>query len=184
MMKKLMTLNEWLDGENFFEVWHDRHQPEYLEVIGTNNLHLKFVLAYGQRYIPTTLNDQTIEDIVDVFHATYHDLFKHNMNSLIELELGTDYVITTDVEREGSTERSSKNEQIDKHSAFNVPENTVIGGNDNISTDDVSELGNSQMVQKKVSFEKIGEMLSFTRKNLLVDTICIELSNVVTLSVY
>lgn len=181
----MIRLSEWVKSNNLFQMMIDQNDDTvFLEECGAVALNTALIVSYGSRYVPNTLIEMPLEEVADYIFFKFGELWKHNFEALLKLEYGIEYKTSTDTDTKENIAHNVKTNSVNQSSAFNVDESTETGRNDDQTSDELARDNGTKMIVKKESFDTLGKQLTFARKNLLSNSICIDVSNVVTLSVY
>lgn len=180
-----MMFNEWLkDGSLFTEINRIK-EFTFITLYGAENLDLVYRMTYGTRHIPSNMVTMTLTDVANIIIVTYGDNWNNKYNLLKdEILLGVESQIIFDETANDDIIKNSNRNSESKVSAFNDDE---MSPNDS-DTDSVNENTQKELnrntTTKKVTMNAIKTQLELFNSNFVLDTVCKDISKMLSLSIY
>lgn len=181
-----MKFNEWnLDQTSIFAELDDLNPNSVIGEIGTAFLTNYYVMNYGEKIVPKSIVKMSSAEIATIINGMYFEQWERLKELYINvLPVGVESEITIDETNIDVGSKEVSNSNINKVTAFN---------DDSFSNDDstdatVNEIDNrdrnKKYTQTKKTIESIEKHKRLIYNDNIVRTICLDVSKVVSLSIY
>ena len=180
-----MIFKEWVQENSFFGTINSIREFPFITAYGADKMDLIYKMLYGSRFIPSNVENMSVNDVAAVVVASFGDKWSKQYN-LIENELlpGVDSKTTTEESTEDDTDRNITTIRDNKVSAFNSDEMTENDSDDENST--LSEKKNSTKsnTTTTTSLKAIQDQLDLLKSDFIIDVIMKDVSRLLSLSIY
>lgn len=181
-----MKYNEWIENkQGLFQELNSIHNYLFISDFGAENLDMLYTMMYGEKPIPKALQNRSVNDVARLIHRTFGDNWQ-KQHSLLqdELILGVDSKEVVDETSKDSTKTNETGTKTNKVSAYNS--DTMVN---NDSSEDTSDNTQEKDVDRNTtktnsSLQAIERQMQLLNRNFLIDTVCKDVSKLVSLSIY
>lgn len=180
-----MIFNEWIKDESLFSEINQIKSFPFIEVYGTEKLDLLYKVKYGNQSIPKSVERLTVSDVAHIIVISYGDSWESQYDILMnEIQLGVGSSDTIEETVSEDILRTLDSDNINKVSAFNSDD---LKTNDS-SVDSVNEDSEKKLIrnreQTNKSFTAIQKQLELFNSSFIIDVVCKDVKNTLSLSIH
>lgn len=182
----MMKFNEWYSNkENLFDEIVKETDTNILKDYGTEKVELLYKTLYGEREVPSSVKNRTVNDVAKLIAISYGDNWDKQYQTMVkDLEFGIDNKKKVKEKGSDKTRRNTENEKQTKVSAFNDDDYTPSDKDVNMS-DDTEESENDKTTETTTqSFEGTKNQIAFLQQSFIKDVVCYDVSKLLSLSIY
>lgn len=178
-LKIWLKSNDVVTGINMLDV------DKTLEIIGVHNVTNYLTVLYGDKIVPPNIVNSTVEVISNMIYNLYIDKWKLNTISIIDdLGVGVDRKILTNNNNTRNSLKDLVINRVNSLNAFNDVIGSEVDSQDSNTTesDNTTDSGDKEVVNK--SLLGLQRQIKFIKNNSLIENICKDIIDVVTIKIY
>lgn len=181
-----MKFNEWnLEQTSIFAELDDLNPNSLIGDVGVTFLTNYYVMHYGEKTIPKAIVKMSSAEIATIINGMYFKQWERlkELHTNV-LPIGVDSEITIDETNIDTGSKEVSNNNINKVAAFNDDSFTNDDSTDTTVNETDNRDRNKKYTQTKKTIESVEKHKRLIYNDNIVRTICLDVSKVVSLSIY
>lgn len=181
-----MKYLEWVTEQPSLFNELDKLAPEgIISTLGVEQLDFFYIIQHGTKTMLPTLEGKTTVEVAKMIHTLYMNKWTKLAEIVLnDLPLGFDTSTTNETTNTGNSNKSISTNNVDKASVHNEPELVDVAGEiDSLEETGTNNQTTSTTVQT-VNIKSIGIQRVLLENSNITNTICCDIANVLSLSIY